>query len=688
MKRAIAAFLALALALSAEAKTLIVWDAVADVTYGSGASPVKASLAQVDAVRAILDRFGATYQVLPASVVRTTWANGGYIRHNEGTAGSYAEYFDAVIHVGYNGGENSRFPAGVCQPDSILRNASPVVPQLILLDDQLAGGEARNSAFDHSASRPTGIQASAGYQAPGGGSGNHEGEGTTFLATGPEQWFDAAYSSSLIKRTAATTNGLRVLLGSGMNSVFNTIERTGNMTTNPDSVGRSGADTMKVWVHQNLNGTGVKTIMASAFSLFVIDSASSAGLGTPTVAGSANWPVLMCAIAALDSAAGGRVLGSSSKSPVGMSFVITDAGKRGPRNRPGGFFSSDSNHVKASVDSLAAYGLRVSVAADPESLAVNAGDIAIWKRSGLVRFIPYVTTGIDSSSASAASTSRLPVDVWGRWRNRAFFGDSLHHSVNGADTSIATGLYAARNNLAALVGSSYMSRAIIAPQWDFSPKQMRVGQNHAQLDSLMWAVSRSGYSTLIAFVQGRDSDPQYLGTNPVGFLSSERTHTITTSSLAGSTVKVVGFTQFPVMGSSKFISPSVADTVPPYCDPICPGPNVAVAIENKFWNGFFPTAGRDYSFSSSDGFGNDQGVYLDSRDRLYAQSRASACVLPANMFGGGGLDYGFGHTNTAQTYPTRVGWLVFKHLSNVASAANKLAGRTIISVVYPEDIQP
>jgi hypothetical protein len=280
------------------------------------------------------------------------------------------------------------------------------------------------------------------------------------------------------------------------------------------------------------------------------------------------------------------------------------------------------------------------------------------------------------------------VDVWGRFRNRAFYGDSLYHSVTGSDSSITQGLIASRNNLAALVGSERLSPTFIAPEFDYSPKQMRVGQNHNQLDSLMWSVRAGGGSALIVFTKGRDMDPQYNKTNPVGFLDRERVHTITTASKAGQQVKLLGVTASPVYGSAKFINASVTDTVPPYCNPTCPGPNVAVAHESRFWNGFFPTSARDYQFDSYDNFVSDQGIYLDSRDRLYGQSRASVCVLPAQLFGGGQLDYGYGHIPNAQTYPAMQGWLIFKHIANVAKAANRIAGRKIIDIAYPEDIEP
>lgn len=680
-----AALAALCIAASSDAKTLIVWDAVANVTYTNGDDPMLATRTYVSAVTAIMDRFGASYVVCPASNVRTTWANGGYLRHNEGTAGAYTETFDAVIHVGYNGSTNSRFAAGVCQPDSILRNASPAVPQLILLEDNLVS--VAPLAFDHATARPTGIAAN-GYITPGSGSGNHEGEGTTFLKIGPEQWFDAIYGSSLVKSTTATSNGLRVLLGSGMNSVFNTIERTGNMTTNPDSVGRAGADTMKVWVHQNLNGTGVKTIMATAFSAMAEDSISS---GIPVTPPGINWPVLLCSMAALDSAANGRVLGTAKRPGIG--FVITHAGTRAARNNPRGFFSADSNFVKQSCDSLASYGLPVVIAADPESLAVNAGDIAIWKRIGSARWTPFSTRAVSDTSslgASLNSTTLSPVDVWGRWRNRAFYGDSLRHTVNGVDTSLTAGLVSSRSNLASLVGGERLSGMLIAPEWDYSPRQMRSGLNHGSLDSLMWAVRKSGANAIVVNTQGRDSDPNYRTANPTGFLASERTHTIQTSSLKGAKVKLLGFSVFPVHGSSKFIAPSPTDTLPPYCDVGCPGMNVAVAYESRFWNGYFPVlGGRDSGSSPYDGLGSPAvGVYSGVKDLLYGHNRASVCVLPANLFGGGGADYGFGHTNTPQVYPTRTGWLIMKHLANVARAANKLAGRTIIVLQYPEDIEP
>jgi hypothetical protein len=390
-------------------------------------------------------------------------------------------------------------------------------------------------------------------------------------------------------------------------------------------------------------------------------------------------------VAHLDSLANGLVLGSKKKPGVG--FVLTHGGGRSARNNPGGIFSADTSHMATSADSIMAYNIPVVIAADPESLAVNAGDIAILKRTG-GRFTPFVRTGIDTAAVSGNASTTTPRDVWGRYRNRAFFGDSLNHAVAGKDTSITAQLWAARKSLAALVGNERMSQTVVAPDFDYSPKQMRVNQNHGQLDSLMWSILTARFRTLVVLSLGRDGDPQYLQSNPVGFLNRERSHTVMISSLKGEKVSLLAAATFPVHGSSKFIGTAPVDSTPPYCDVGCPGPNSAVAYTNKFWAAYFTPTGRDYQFSSYDGFNTDQGVYLDSRDRLYGQKRGSLVVLPVQLLGGGGIDFGAGHSNTATTFPTRTGWLIMKHVTNVVRAANQFAGRTIVGLQYPEDIEP
>jgi len=676
----------------AQAKVLVVVDQTTDASgYGPGvyADIESPGRRQLWAMRALLDRFGADYKVLSPTIAKTEFCRTGVVTYNLGTAGAYTESFDAVIHLAFNGNATSAYTG--YRPDSLTLTAkAPTVPQLMVLEENLAVAALDTNFPKNTTTDSTGLTASSPIRSPGGGSGNHEGEGTSFVVGNEAlRWFEQTYGYQYMNKSTTITGGYRPLLANGMNSLFATSEQTAYPTQNPDSVGVSNPDTMLVWEKLNSHKAGAARIVFCSFgTVGNVDSASTAGPSTVNVDAGVNWTSLLCAVAHLDSLAGGAVLGSKKRPGIG--FVITHGGGRSARNHPGGIFSADTTFLAESADSVRMAGVPVVIAADPESLAVNAGDIAILKRFG-GRFTPFVRAGLDTSITwSGASTSLLPRDVWGWNRNRTFYGDSLVHAVAGNDTSLTALLYRARINLGALVGNDRLSATAIAPNFDFSPKQMRVNQNHQQLDSLMWAVRKARFTTLVGLSVGRDMDPQYNTTRPNGWLNSERTHTITTSSLKGDKVRLLMAVQKAVVGSSKFLAPSTADTIPPYCDVSCPAANYAVQFENRFWNGFFPLNGRDYYVTPYDNFntGSLDGVVADFRQNIYGQKRSSVAVIPMQWFGGGGIDRGIGHENLSTTYPGRNGWLVIKHISNVVKAANYFAGRNIINMQYPEDIEP
>jgi hypothetical protein len=682
----------------AQARVLVVADVSTDAGCGGGlvADVAQPSRDQVFAMRWLLDRFGADYDVVTPSQVTTQMCRIGVVNRVRKDVSAYAydslpglsRTYDAVIHLAFNGNRASAYTG--YRPDSLTLSrtatsrSAPTVPQLMVFNEDCHNGQPNYP--DNGTADSTWVEAS-GLIGAGSGSGNHEGEGSAYVSNNPYlRWFETTYHPHYLKKTGQPPGGMRVLLSGGMNSAFATIEKTGLMTPDPDSVGTANTDTMLVWERLNADIPGAARVVFSLFgTLQAPDSASSAGAALVNTGVVPAWPVLLCAVAHLDSLANGLVLGGRKKPGVG--FVLTHGGGRSARNHPGGIFSADTTHLSTSADSIRMAGIPVVIAADPESLAVNAGDIAILKKMG-GRFTPFVRTGIDTAAASGNASTTTPRDVWGKHRNRAFYGDSLNHAVAGSDTSLTALLWAARKNLVSLVGENLISRTVVAPDFDHSPKQMRVDQNHGQLDSLMWAIRKARFSTLAVLTLGRDSDPQYRQTTPVGFLVSERRHTIMTTSLKGERVTMLGAATFPVHGSSKFINASVTDTVPPYCDVTCPGPNTAVSYTNRFWSAYFTPVGRDYQFSSYDGFGTDQGVMLDSRDRLYGHKRGSLVVLPMQLLGGGGIDNGYGHGNIATTNPTRTGWLIMKHISNAVKAANYFAGRNIINLQYPEDIEP
>ena len=660
---------------------LVVSELTASAHYTDNTLAGQMHLRALRAVTTILERYGADYKVLSPLVARTEFCRIGVVTHLFGTPGAFTESFDAVIHVGFNGTHASQYTG--YRPDSLTLTAkAPTVPQLMLLDEH--DGTLNIGAFNNSTTCSTWV-ATNGYQPAGSGSGNHEGEGSVYVPDNDFRWFDIIYGAHILKKASDPTGGMRVLLAGGANATMTNLELTGNMPAFVDSLSTAVTDTMKVREKLNLHASGAKRVVfATTLASLNADSVSSADLGIPNTYWSqgVNWPVLLFAMAHLDSLSSGLVLGS--KKPLTWGAVVVGAGTTSDRRHPGGFLLADSSIVAASCDSLGTQGVKVVVAADPESLTVRPWQVAIFNRIKNVRYAPWTRLGLDTLALGASGTSTLasPVDSWGRYRNRAIYGDSTSHTVNGSDTSIFANLKAARRILAAQVGQGKMSTLLFAPDFDWSPYQMRRGQNGRLLDSLLWLSAQLG-GPLLVNAQDRDRDPTYSGTNPKGWLLNEGVYG---SALAGPAVTVLGHNGMSVRGSRVGVMTdglsfmgSTTDSLPPICSPgPCPGPNAAVYEENRFWNGFFGPS-RDYSFNAHDGLGDtsSEGKYVDSKDRLYSNSRASLIVLPAQSLGG-----------QSSTAPNRWGYFTLKHLMHVTKAINAKAGRTVIVNAFPKNIEP
>jgi len=200
------------------------------------------------------------------------------------------------------------------------------------------------------------------------------------------------------------------------------------------------------------------------------------------------------------------------------------------------------------------------------------------------------------------------------------------------------------------------------------------------VDSLAWVAAKLGCPTFIVTSYGRDNDPSYL-TNPKGWNVRQGTYTVRAASLRGEKVTFLGTAGLTVRGSrvgSKTDGLSFlgynGDSIPPLCSPgPCPSPSASVSRENYFWNGFFgPATDMDAT--------NNTGTLGDFVWDNYNRSQhgpAKVIVLPAQSFGG-----------QCACGPNRWGFFVLKHLMGATNSINYMAGRTVITNAWPEDIQP
>lgn len=631
----------------------------------------------------VLDRYGASYKIAPANAILTEFARTGLVYSQRvGTYGyntaSSSEQFSWVIHVGFNGSEAS-LVAGY-RPDSLTRTVKlPTVPQLFLIDDLTVDGGHPNSLSTAADSNWV-----AEIIPPGGGSGNHEGEGSMWVPGRTERLFDTIYGYSMRVSSGSPNGGLRKLLCVGANATMTQMEyNAGVMASWPDSGTWGASDTVKVFEKLNLHKSGsARIVYATCFSSAYQDSVMSIGgtdYGVDYIG--VNWPVLLFTLAHLDSLASGDVL--SNKSTVQWTAGVYGVGCSTDRRSPGGMFAADSATRKVSADSLAATGIKLTMFSDPESLAANPSIAVAWKRAVMVRFAPTVRVGVDTSAVgNGAATYARPVDPWGRYRNRAVYGgaDSLR-TVANSDTSIYQQIIRARSNLSAVVGSQYLSSALFPACGDWSPFQLRRNANSALVDSIAWLAVKLG-GPIIQNGWGRENDPTYL-TNPKGHGFAERSYTVNTTSLRGNKANFLSYAHATVRGSQiggrndglSFFG-HTTDSVGAVCDPgPCPGPNASVLFESTVWCGLFGPW-RDYQMFSYDGADDNRNTVI-GESYLYDFTRASVVMLPEQSFGG-----------QSSTRANRWGFFVLKHMMAATNLINYAAGRTVFANAWPEDVRP
>lgn len=657
--------------LAATHDVLVVGERTDDYSTG-GQDVVLEQHAPLLAVERVLRGWGADYVVLPPSALTTEFLRTGIMyRDRIGTYGfdtaSPADTFRSIIQVNFNGSTASQISG--FRPDSLTLTAKiATVPLLLLVDPHSA-----DVNMNQSTSCSTGTSA--------GNIDGHHAEATLRNPTLPDLLIgntEGPYHYK--KKTTTITGGLRPLLVANFNlSTLSQFSPEGSEQLYwPDSCQTTGAnvnDTLLVWEKLNAHKAGAaRIVFAACYGAARTDSSGTFEYATPAV----DWHVLSFAIAHLDSLTGGRII----RKPHDFAFVVAGGGTRSDRRHPGGFFAADSNIVKASNDTTAAHRIKFTLLADPESLAVNAGDIALWKRAN-VRFAPWVRVGLDTLAlgANGRATSTRAVDVWGRYRNRAIYGDG---SGVGADTSVWALYRTARGALRDLVGEQYMSRLLAAPESDWTPYQVRRNQNFALVDSLAWLAATLGGPILVN-TWGRDMDPLYL-TNPKGWIMPQGRYTVHAQSRRGETVRFLGHQQFSVRGSRVGIRGDWFSSLTPTADTTSAFMGSMTSYgyqEYAFWNGFYgPWLGREYNQGQADlpaeaAAGWDHTIFDNWSIPGYVHNRASIFMVPAQSFGGQNIDA-----------PHRWGVLAMRHINSAANLVNWKAGRTVLRQVWAEELNP
>ena len=691
MRAALAAILTLGLAVGPiEAKVLVVSDRPPIDTGGFEYGYFGMADRMTRGVLNLLNELGVDYKLVPASSVKTEFLRTGQMVWNFNTPGAYAEQFDGVILLNPYAKTVSETPwprsyTGF-YPCSLTVGGvtkAPRVPHLWLygaINGATLGGDLGVQRIRTTAGA---LPCSTGVDGSAAGSGTAGTWGAVpLINSGPSvtgTWFSASNQAGF-PLSGTIPGGVRTLLRANQAHILGPYRWTKVLANNQDTlITGAGVDSVVVWERMNAN------LYAGAANTNPIKPIVFANImGTQLCFDSLNavpceydGVVTMFALARLDSLTGGKVFTKTKKAAI----VISGGFERTLRRLPGGANDQDSTVIKATIDSLAALGVPLTVTVNADSIASYPNEVAWWRKLWAARFSPVATRGIaDTNTTSGRWSKDRAVDVFGRFRNRAFYGDSVYHYVEGADSSIFQGLVTLRKRTKD-AGLDKLSGTLIAPLDDWSPKNMAVKTN--AMDSLIWVAQKAGYSAILTDVQRPEADIQRIRTNPLLVRGWHGDEKVRYSSLTGENFKFVGHTGYNITGSSLQYFPLPTDSASTPLTYSFGGtgpctPSATYQMIGRFWSGFNDT-GRDRDWFAYEGF-SALGGYLDIRyssaDMFHEPRKASVFKLHVSDLGG-----------IQNGPPTRPGYYAIKSLVRQFDAINKIAGRTVVRLTYPEDIE-
>lgn len=674
MIRALCVALMLALATPASAKTLI----VADVPYlesglGEEFDPLLGPLMHTRTkwVTGILDATKSSYTVIPVEAMRTEWARTGVVTWDFGTSSARTESFDAVIHVTFttrisSTGRRYEF----YRPESLTRVvAIPTVPQLFLPSPDHSGAWAtgqETSLISTSSACSLGVTAAGFVFAGGGNVADHDEESVTFDAQGSERWtaLQNTGQDSIVVATIAN-KGYRRLVGHGKGSmarwqVTQVYPGQADSTITADAPGQAS-----VFMVQNSHMSGAKpTIVAH-----VSDGATGTGSSTEPP----DFPLLWAAMAALDSASGGKVFDNKAALPLRVALTADGLCSRSSDLVSRGFVPSDSTQFYATMDSIAAYSIPITFGVNLDSVATYQRDLQYVKDNvPTARFTPQSRAGLDTAAAFAPTggiTHRYrAVDTFGRYRNQS----RAYGPAGGAvgDTSLFAKLIYAKSLGDSLWGAGRSSRFALPPDDDWSPYNLRGWQLDASrgvlTDSILYAYAKAGFRGIrINGFWTTPVRPQMNPTNPIGFMPEQGRYETADRSLKVNLIAHNGHSDWgnrPLNWSTQNDS-----TLPITSDP---DPTIQWHTTFRFWSGLSYAKTSETSVNASDAPSTGNLGYCRIL-RLSCQELA-----------------GKAHSATmTKDQATRPGWWSIRRIAMPIRTINRLAGRSIISLGYPEDIR-
>jgi hypothetical protein len=674
--------------LAAEAKVLIVTYRAADA--GSPVEPLyqMAEKRQIQLFTNLCDRAGVEYRLVNPRGTTTLWARTGAQVWGSG-AGAYTEQFDAVVHLGFLGVSATGYTAALggattCRPELMTiagTTDSPTVPQLFVI----GGFGAVPAGIADATTCTTGVKLTGAFA----------GRAMYFGPDNALRTLDGALTDIVVRNSTDPAGGFRTLIGGSGGSITSTTGvEFGSVGGGANCVWcdslfapSTTRDSVLLWERPMAHISGASPIVfvsSANDGLGVLDSVVAAAATTLNAPTEGSAILYLAALARLDSLTGGDVFSNKSKLPLKAGFTADGAFAHNTRMHPRGSAVDDSAIVIATLDSIAAYNtlsnrpkIKLTVGVNIDSVDSYPNEKAWWSRlGGHVRYSPQSWVAIaDSTKGGGNASFSNPRDPLGRFRPRAAFGDTS--TWEGADSSTYKLLRGSRFKLGQLLGVEQLSGLLMPADDDWSPRNA-TSDGTRLADSTVFAIARAGFSAIRVNSGDGDCDPNYLRGNHKGFFNRQMRYTAT--SVRGTPINVLAYHGYPLGGASR-LALALIDTASTPFWWVKPHKEIARSINHLVYDGamdyeMFP---YDDHYAQYAGIGLNfyQGVELNVKDRLNPiHPRGSLTRMSVNDFSG------------AATRPARLGWWVLKSVANSMAMVNRLAGRTIMTIAWPEDITP
>jgi hypothetical protein len=466
-----------------------------------------------------------------------------------------------------------------------------------------------------------------------------------------------------------------------------------------DSLGSYAAnDTLILWERnygQTITGAN-RIVFANAWgagaAVDSLNNDSYVGYRPPT---EGDFAVILAALARLDSlvrasGAGKKVLGDKVIKIAPVIYGGLARGERHAWKSPGsaqGILDADTSAFYAILDSLDALGIPVTFAVNPDSASSYARDIIKLKSVRAARFTPQVWNGIaDSTKAGGQDAKYRPVDVFGRYRNRTAMGDG---SGVGADTGSVYTLAKSALRITDSLFAGRVSRVAVAPDDDWSPLNtdgVLHGSNRVPIDSVLYALQQAGFVGIVSDAQDPDASGMKrtgpAASNPRGFYN--RQQLFSSGSVAGlRNFKILTHTGYSIMGgrAQSHLGTDSTGTSGGWL-------GVIYRELSRAWSGALLQSDNSYDTWPYDDINTAQAVRSYDNIHMRKVDRTQAAfgrpVVKGNIYRISCADL----SGVPNGPPAANGYHVLKAMRNAMITINKLAGRTVVTFAYPEDIEP